>query len=145
MKFNFKSEQDWENTGDEEETLIIRYYSDESKAAIISALLRESGVSNFLSSTLMNQLLPMGQGAIALHVKITDRERALSILSEIESSADDELEDVEVDLETGVVKVRQKRRVDLTPGTMLILFIILLILVLLLHSMIYIENGYRFW
>jgi hypothetical protein len=97
---------------EEDEFVILRFFSSESEAHIVSALLTKEGVPNFLSSQLMNQLLPLGNGAISMHVRLYDRERAIELLHEFEWSQLHNLDDIEIDLSEGKIvyqpKIQQK-------------------------------------
>jgi len=134
-----------ESDDSEVETVIIRFFEVESEAHIASAFLSNQEIPNFLSNKLMNQLLPFGQGSIALHVRATDADRAKDILRSMEEDPDLEYENLEIDLDSGVIKARTKKKdIRITPFWYLI-FIIVCILILLWHAFVYSEDGFKFW
>jgi len=129
----------------DDETVIVRFFNIESQAHIASALLNNQGIPNFLSSQLMNQLLPFGEGAIALHVRSTDALRARQILDSLDEDPDSDDENLEIDLDSGVVKVKPRSRDYRIPPLWYLLFIILCILIMLWHAFVYSENGFKIW
>jgi hypothetical protein len=74
-----EDDEDWS------QTVIIRYFSDPTEAQLCASHLEQKGVPNFLANKFFTQMLP-GVGGIALHVRVSDRAKALRILTELETS-----------------------------------------------------------
>jgi hypothetical protein len=144
-KYSYQEDEFDEPDNGGDNTIIIGYYSLESKAQLASAYLRQHQIPNFLSNTFSNQVLPFQQACIALHVNSRDKDRAIELISEIESGELSDAEEIIVDLDQGVVTIKEKMTQELLPGRWILFLIILLILVLLVHSFIRWQGGYTFW
>jgi len=130
---------------DEGEMVIIRYYSNESEATLASTYLESRGVPNFLSNRFLNQLLPLGNTEIALHVKDFQKDKAEKILQEFEQ---------EQDLDQGiqnpsdtliVLDENWDKNYKVYKDPWVILLLIILMLVLLFQMVISPSTGFSLW
>jgi len=127
------------------ELMILRYFASESEAQIFSAILTKEDIPNFLSNMFMNQLLPFGQGSIAMHIRMVDRDRAIKILEDFDFNQSVDMDNIDIDLEAGTVRLNDASHNFRTPGIWYIALILFIILVLLIHAFIRTEDGFKFW
>lgn len=143
-KFFQEGDQEEEDNGSEN-MVILKYYHVESRAQLASAFLRQNGIPNFLSNTFMNQILPLQMGSIALHVKSKDVDDAKLLLNEFDGDDLADFEDVIVDLDHGVIRVREHKLKKKVFNNWVLIFIVILIIALLIHTVIRWEDGFKFW
>lgn len=125
------------------DTVILRRFTDESEAQIVSANLSRHNIPNFLSNALMNQLLPMGHGVIALHVHKSDYERASKVLDNLDATS---IQDLELDLDNGqVVVTKAPQQAHRRLSVWYIAIIVLIIILLLFHAYFSSEDGFKIW
>jgi hypothetical protein len=82
--FLFDSDNNQEDEDRINDTVAIRYFSDLSLAQLYSNYLNECSITNYLTNTFMNQMIP-GLEQIQLHIRKSDHLRALEYLIEFES------------------------------------------------------------
>lgn len=143
----FTDNEDEQNDSEErnDELIILRYFSSESEAQIFSAVLTKESIPNFLSNMFMNQLLPFGQGSIAMHIRKIDHERAKEILYDFDDNQSIDPDNIHIDLDAGTVQLKETYDDLRTPKVWYIAVIIFIILVLLIHAFTQTEDGFKFW
>lgn len=135
----------YDGDGKNDELIILRYFSSESEAQIFSAVLTKESIPNFLSNMFMNQLLPFGQGSIAMHIRKIDQDRAKEILHEFDDNQHIDPDNIDIDLEAGTVQLKKTHDELRTPKMWYIILIVFIILVLLIHAFNQPEDGFKFW
>ena len=130
----FEEKRKFEKRIADDEFVILRFFSSESEAHIVSALLTKEGIPNFLSSQLMNQLLPLGNGAISMHVRLQDREHAIELLHEFEWSQLHNLDDIEIDLSEGKIVYHPKIKHQDPYNRVYIILIIVISIILIVQA-----------
>ncbi len=105
-------------------TIAIRYFSDLSLAQIYSNYLNECNVSNYLTNTFMNQMIP-GLEQIELHIRKIDHLKALNCLANFETQEVKHVPRLNQNKPQSPITNRNK--------TWVLTFIIITILILLYH------------
>lgn len=132
---------------DKDQTMVIRRFMIESEAQLISVFLRKAGIPNFLSNTYMNQMIPIGQGGIGLHIYKRDRSTVEKLLSEMLELPEITEEDLHLDIENG--------RITLDPlihqppkqsyHWSIYFTIILLIMGFIIHALLWNDSPFKIW
>ena len=64
----------------------VKFFYFESEARVYAARLKQAGIKNFISSSHVSSMLPMGEGGIGLHVKEEDQQQALEIIHQLDNN-----------------------------------------------------------
>lgn len=107
------------DTFDEDARMVsIKYFNYESEAKLYALKLKEAGIPSFLSNTNMHGVFPLEHGGIGLHVREGDAPLATRILEglDIQKESDtpgfsyDHAEDIDVEIEKGLIGLRKEKR-----------------------------------
>jgi hypothetical protein len=142
---SFKSEEDDRDSTGDGEMVIIRYYTNESEATFVSSYLDARGVPNFLSNRFFNQLFPIGNSEISLHVKEFQRDKAERILMELETDQDLDQQSMSSSDTLLLLEGNPDKNYKMFRDPWVILLLIILGLVLLFQMVIAPITGYKLW
>lgn len=109
------------------DTIAIRYFSDLSLAHLYSNYLNECNISNYLTNTFMNQMIP-GLEQIELHIRKSDHLKALNCLANFETQY--------VEFDSKLDQTKSEKRFSNRIKPWIIAFIFITILILLYHLLL---------